>query len=154
MSAAPSVSPSASAASAALSRSCASLPMRSLVSRSRNATTWLSGSAPIKPSAGWPLTKAITAGIDWMPLGPLDDVFDEGLRGGFLDHRVRGCGLSLLQHVPGCAFLSPPDGDGPVPPRLNGKNAGECNREAGTPAMRRAPTPARCAAGGRWLRGM
>ena len=32
--------------------------------------TWLSGSAPMKPSAGWPLTKAITAGIDWMPIWP------------------------------------------------------------------------------------
>ena len=70
MSAAPAASPSASAASAALSRSLASPPMRSLVSRSRNATTWLSGSAPMKPSAGWPLTKAITAGIDWMPIWP------------------------------------------------------------------------------------
>ncbi len=44
--------------------------MRSLVSRSRKAMTWLSGSAPMKPSAGWPLTKAITAGIDWMPIWP------------------------------------------------------------------------------------
>ena len=35
-----------------------------------NAVTWLSGSAPMKPSAGWPLTKAITAGIDWMPIWP------------------------------------------------------------------------------------
>ena len=34
------------------------------------AVTWLSGSAPMKPSAGWPLTKAITAGIDWMPIWP------------------------------------------------------------------------------------
>ena len=32
--------------------------------------TWLSGSAPMKPSTGWPLTKAITAGIDWMPIWP------------------------------------------------------------------------------------
>ncbi len=24
----------------------------------------------MKPSAGWPLTKAITAGIDWMPICP------------------------------------------------------------------------------------
>ncbi len=24
----------------------------------------------MKPSAGWPLTKAITAGIDWMPIWP------------------------------------------------------------------------------------
>ena len=32
--------------------------------------TWLSGSAPMKPSAGWPLTNAITAGIDWMPIWP------------------------------------------------------------------------------------
>jgi hypothetical protein len=28
------------------------------------------GIAPMKPSAGWPLTKAITAGIDWMPIWP------------------------------------------------------------------------------------
>ncbi len=34
------------------------------------AVTWLSGSAPMKPSTGWPLTKAITAGIDWMPIWP------------------------------------------------------------------------------------
>ena len=34
------------------------------------ALTWLSGTAPMKPSAGWPLTKAITAGIDWMPIWP------------------------------------------------------------------------------------
>src|SRR3984885_4340276 len=32
------------------------------------AVTWLSGTAPIKPSAGWPLMKAITAGIDWIPI--------------------------------------------------------------------------------------
>ena len=41
-----------------------------LVIRSMKAVTWLSGSAPMKPSAGWPLTKAITAGIDWMPIWP------------------------------------------------------------------------------------
>ena len=35
-----------------------------LVSFSMKALTWLSGTAPIKPSAGWPLTNAITAGID------------------------------------------------------------------------------------------
>ena len=34
------------------------------------ALIWLSGCAPMKPSAGWPLTKAITAGIDWMPIWP------------------------------------------------------------------------------------
>ncbi len=34
------------------------------------AVTWPSGSAPMNPSAGWPLTKAITAGIDWMPIWP------------------------------------------------------------------------------------
>ena len=34
------------------------------------ALTWLSGTAPMKPSAGWPLTNAITAGIDWMPIWP------------------------------------------------------------------------------------
>ena len=34
------------------------------------ALTWLSGTAPMKPSAGWPLTKAITAGIDWIPIWP------------------------------------------------------------------------------------
>ena len=28
------------------------------------ALTWLSGTAPMKPSAGWPPTNAITAGID------------------------------------------------------------------------------------------
>src|SRR5215471_8438285 len=44
--------------------------MRSLVTRSMNAATWLSGSAPRKPSTGWPLTKANTAGIDWMPSCP------------------------------------------------------------------------------------
>ena len=63
-------SPCASAASAAASASFSSPPILPLVSRSRNATTWLSGSAPMKPSAGWPLTKAITAGIDWMPIWP------------------------------------------------------------------------------------
>src|SRR3954470_18619226 len=41
-----------------------------LVSLSMKALTWLSGTAPMKPSAGWPLTKAITAGIDWMPIWP------------------------------------------------------------------------------------
>ena len=35
-----------------------------LVSLSMKALTWLSGTAPMKPSAGWPLTNAITAGID------------------------------------------------------------------------------------------
>src|SRR5689334_7697949 len=35
-----------------------------------NCVTWPSGSAPMKPSAGCPLTKAITAGIDWMPIWP------------------------------------------------------------------------------------
>ncbi len=34
------------------------------------ALTWLSGSAPTKPSTGWPLEKAMTAGIDWMPSWP------------------------------------------------------------------------------------
>ena len=38
------------------------------VSLLMKAVTWLSGTAPMKPSAGWPLTKAITAGIDWMPI--------------------------------------------------------------------------------------
>jgi hypothetical protein len=42
----------------------------SLVSFSMKALTWLSGTAPMKPSAGWPPTKAITAGIDWMPICP------------------------------------------------------------------------------------
>ena len=42
------------------------------VSLSMKAVTWLSGTAPMKPSAGWPLTKAITAGIDWMPIWPRD----------------------------------------------------------------------------------
>ena len=40
------------------------------VSLLMKAVTWLSGTAPMKPSAGWPLTKAITAGIDWMPIWP------------------------------------------------------------------------------------
>ena len=31
---------------------------------------WLSGKAPTKPSTGWPLSKAMTAGIDWMPSWP------------------------------------------------------------------------------------
>src|SRR6185437_14954789 len=31
---------------------------------------WLSGSAPTNPSTGWPLSKAMTAGIDWMPSWP------------------------------------------------------------------------------------
>src|SRR5438132_4882540 len=44
--------------------------MRSLVTRSMNAATWLSGSAPRNPSTGWPLMKANTAGIDWMPSCP------------------------------------------------------------------------------------
>src|SRR5215813_7115371 len=44
--------------------------MRSLVTRSMNAATWLSGSAPRKPSTGCPLTKANTAGIDWIPSCP------------------------------------------------------------------------------------
>src|SRR5688500_7095369 len=34
------------------------------------ALTWLSGSAPMKPSSGWPFLKAMTAGIDWMPSWP------------------------------------------------------------------------------------
>ena len=38
--------------------------------RSMKAMTWLSGSAPIKPSSGWPFLKAMTAGIDWMPSCP------------------------------------------------------------------------------------
>ena len=37
------------------------------MTRSMKAVTWLSGSAPRNPSIGWPLTKANTAGIDWMP---------------------------------------------------------------------------------------
>ena len=41
-----------------------------LVTFSMKALIWLSGTAPMKPSAGWPLTKAITAGIDWMPIWP------------------------------------------------------------------------------------
>jgi hypothetical protein len=64
MSAAPAGSPWASAASASFNRSWAAPPIRSLVSRSMNCVTWPSGSAPMKPSAGCPLTKAITAGID------------------------------------------------------------------------------------------
>src|SRR5256884_8689912 len=44
--------------------------MRSLVTRSMNAVTWLSGNAPRNPSIGWPLTKANTAGIDWIPSCP------------------------------------------------------------------------------------
>ncbi len=35
-----------------------------------NPRIWLSGRAPTKPSTGWPLSKAITAGIDWMPSCP------------------------------------------------------------------------------------
>ena len=34
---------------------------------SMKALIWLSGTAPMKPSTGWPLLKAMTAGIDWMP---------------------------------------------------------------------------------------
>ena len=34
------------------------------------AFTSLSGSAPMKPSTGWPSTKAKTAGIDWTPSCP------------------------------------------------------------------------------------
>jgi hypothetical protein len=41
-----------------------------LVSLSMKALIWLSGTAPMKPSAGWPPTNAITAGIDWMPIWP------------------------------------------------------------------------------------
>ena len=32
--------------------------------------TWLSGSAPMKPSTGWPRWKAKTAGIDCTPSWP------------------------------------------------------------------------------------
>ena len=39
-------------------------------SLSMKAFTWLSGTAPMKPSTGWPRWKAITAGIDWMPSWP------------------------------------------------------------------------------------
>ena len=39
-------------------------------SRSMKPRIWLSGSAPTNPSTGWPLSKAITAGIDWMPSWP------------------------------------------------------------------------------------
>ncbi len=35
-----------------------------------NPRIWLSGRAPTKPSTGWPLSKAMTAGIDWMPSCP------------------------------------------------------------------------------------
>ena len=35
-----------------------------------NAFTWLSGSAPMKPSTGWPFLKANTAGIDCTPSWP------------------------------------------------------------------------------------
>ena len=45
-------------------------PCRQLTPVIEKAVTWLSGTAPMKPSAGWPLTKAITAGIDWMPIWP------------------------------------------------------------------------------------
>jgi len=31
---------------------------------------WLSGTAPMNPSTGWPFTNATTAGIDWMPSCP------------------------------------------------------------------------------------
>src|SRR6476620_11046654 len=76
MSAAPVALPSASAASAAFNKSFPSAPTAPLVMRSRNAVTWPSGNAPMKPSTGWPLENAITAGIDWMPidvhLGELD----------------------------------------------------------------------------------
>jgi hypothetical protein len=41
-----------------------------LVSFSMKALTWLSGTAPMKPSAGLPSIKAITAGIDWIPIWP------------------------------------------------------------------------------------
>ena len=36
------------------------------VSLSTSPLIWLSGWAPMKPSTGWPLSKANTAGIDWM----------------------------------------------------------------------------------------
>ena len=62
---------------------------------------WLSGSAPTNPSTGWPLSKAMTAGIDWMPswpanLGMLVDVH--------LDQRdlAAGIGDSLLQRGASC----------------------------------------------------
>ena len=35
-------------------------------SRSTKRLIWLSGWAPMKPSTGWPRSKAKTAGIDWM----------------------------------------------------------------------------------------
>ena len=50
--------------------SFSSAPILPLVSRSRKAIDLAFGIAPMKPSAGWPLTKAITAGIDWMPIWP------------------------------------------------------------------------------------
>ncbi len=37
---------------------------------SMKALIWLSGTAPMKPSTGWPFLKAMTAGIDWMPSWP------------------------------------------------------------------------------------
>ena len=43
------------------------MPAVSLLTK---AVTWLSGTAPMNPSAGWPLTKAITAGMDWIPIWP------------------------------------------------------------------------------------
>ena len=51
-----------SATSASSSSATSSWPP----SRSMNCLIWLSGSAPMKPSTGWPSTKAKTAGIDWM----------------------------------------------------------------------------------------
>ena len=64
-------SPSARTASASLRMSAIlGSPGMPAVSLLMKAVTWLSGTAPMKPSAGWPLTKAITAGIDWIPIWP------------------------------------------------------------------------------------
>ena len=54
-------------ASLACSRACSSGegPIGP-ASRSTNCLIWLSGWAPMKPSTGCPLSKANTAGIDWM----------------------------------------------------------------------------------------
>ena len=39
-------------------------PVSGPTRRSMKPRTWLSGNAPMKPSIGWPRSKAMTAGID------------------------------------------------------------------------------------------
>src|SRR5438874_699979 len=88
------------------------------------AVTWLSGTAPIKPSAGWPLTNAITAGIDWIPIWPGTVVVN------FPSLNWRFAGKFQSVRAAAAALVRAPRGAGNIGDRVGGRRPAAHDRLA------------------------